>query len=777
VRPAMYIGDTDFSGFHHLLWEVVDNSVDEALAGYCDIVHVVLNEDGSASVTDNGRGIPVDIHPEEGVPAVELVMTKMHAGGKFDDEAYAVSGGLHGVGISVVNALSEWTEVEVYKDSKVHHITFSRGLKKTELKIAGSTERQGTKVTFRPDRDIFTHDSFDYDVVRNRLREMAYLMGASGLRIEIEDARSGKKDVFHYPEGLIAYIEDLTEGKEAITEVVRFNRDIKYEGRKYGVEIALRYTNDWHEGVYSFANNIRTTNGGTHLSGFRAGLTRTLNSWLKKSDLVNKGDSPSGDDYRAGLYAVISIKIQDPQFEGQTKNKLGSREATPVVETVMNEAFGSYLDGHPECGKKIVRKALLARDAREAARKQRDLVRRKGALSSGSLPGKLADCQSRDTTQTELYIVEGDSAGGSAKTGRDRRFQAILPLRGKLINVEKNSANKVLANRELQTLIQAIGAGVGDEFNLEKVRYGKIIIMTDADVDGSHIRTLILTFLFRQMRPLVENGRVYVAQPPLYMLKKKGTKNGKYIQTEPNLRSALLELGMKEVQIELDGNIIEEEKVSQIISALLGLEKSLGNFRGERRGITALEYLESGKGKKGLPTHLIKILADGRQEFFWSSEDRDNWLNENSGLSIWDGPDATVKRDEADAVSFTYHERDEIQDQLDMVSNLGVMGLESIRVLAGKEISTAPHPLSVLRLVREAGHKNADVQRYKGLGEMNPDQLWESTMDPSIRAMTRIVLEDGFEADRIFSMLMGDETEPRRRYIEENALEISNLDI
>ena len=779
VRPAMYIGDTDFSGFHHLLWEIVDNSVDEALAGHCDTVVVSLNEDGSASVTDNGRGIPIGMHKEEGVTAVELVMTKLHAGGKFDNDAYAVSGGLHGVGISVVNALSEWTNVDVYKNSKVNNITFSRGLKKTELIITGDTELSGTKVSFRPDREIFSHDTFDYDVVRNRLREMAYLMGSSGLKIILEDQRTGKGETFHYPEGLVAYIRDLTENKEAITDVVRFEKKVEYEGKNYGVEIAMRYTNDWHEGVFSFANNIRTADGGTHLSGFRGALTRTLNSWLKRADMLKKNaEAPSGDDYRAGLYAVVSIKIPDPQFEGQTKGKLGSREATPVVETMFNQCFGEFLDEHPESGKAIVRKALLARDAREAARKQRDLVRRKGVLSSGSLPGKLADCQSRDNTKTELYIVEGDSAGGSAKTGRDRVFQAILPLRGKLINVEKNSANKVLANRELQTLIQAIGAGVGEEFNLEKVRYGKIIIMTDADVDGSHIRTLILTFLYRQMLPLVAAGRVYVAQPPLYMLKKKGTKSGRYIQDDPELRSALLEFGLKEVQVTVDDAEFATTQMSDALPHLLKLEKYMSGFRGERRGVDALSFLNAGNSDKGLPSHLIKVMDDENpNKFFWNEESRDQWLAQNSDMKIWSGPKSEVARDEADALSFNYTDRDDIQGALQEVNDHGLSSQQNIAVIAGKENSKANHPLSILRLAREAGQKNSEVQRYKGLGEMNPDQLWESTMDPTIRSMTRILLEDEFEADRIFSMLMGDEPDPRRRYIEANALEVNNIDI
>jgi len=776
IRPAMYIGDTDFSGFHHLLWEIVDNSVDEALAGVCDTVIVRLNEDGSATVTDNGRGIPVDMHQEEGVPAVELVMTKLHAGGKFDNDAYAVSGGLHGVGISVVNALSETTLVEIFKDGKEYEIGFSRGKKVKDLEEKGPTKEQGTRVTFMPDQEIFTHEDFDFEHVKNRLREMAYLMGAAGLKLILEDARTNTTESFHYPQGLVAYIEDLTAGKEAITDVIHLNEEVDYENQKFGVEIALRYTNDWHEGVFSFANNIRTNEGGTHLSGFRAGLTRSLNTWLKKAEILKKSqEAPSGDDYRAGLYAVISIKIPDPQFEGQTKGKLGSREGAPVVEGVMNSSFGDYLENHPEASRAVLRKALLARDAREAARKQRDLVRRKGALSSGSLPGKLADCQSRDREVTELYIVEGDSAGGSAKTGRDRRFQAILPLRGKLINVEKNSANKVLANQELQTLIQAIGAGVGDEFDVERCRYGKIIIMTDADVDGSHIRTLILTFLFRQMKPLVEAGRVYVAQPPLYMIKAKGTKSGVYLTDDAELRHSLLKLGKKASKVEVDGEELAE--MGAVLDQVLELESMMKSFRGERRGVPARALLAQEDAKKGLPTHLVCSADQGERHWFWSEEERNEWLKSSGHEALWDGPQSTIPREEADGLMFSFAERDQLQEKVTQIRSAGLNLGARTEVLVGKEFETAETLLDVLALARKSGQSAAEVQRYKGLGEMNPDQLWESTMDPEIRSLKRIVLDDAFEADRIFSMLMGDETEPRRRYIEENALEVLNLDI
>lgn len=793
-RPAMYIGDTAFNGLHHLLWEIVDNSIDEGLAGYCDTVEVTLNEDGSATVRDNGRGIPVDIHPEEGMPAVELVMTKLHAGGKFDGKAYAVSGGLHGVGISVVNALTEWTHVEVHKAGKKHEISFSRGLRTEELKVSGDTDFQGTVVTFRPDREIFSHDGFDYETVYNRLREMAYLMGTADLKIVLRDDRDGKEHTFHYPDGLKAYIRDLTDGKELITDIVHFQKAVEHEGKDYDVEVALQYTNDWHEGVFSFANNIRTAEGGTHLSGFRSALTRSLNNYLKQAELLKKGDPPSGDDYKAGLYAVISLKIPDPQFEGQTKGKLGSREATSIVETVVNDCFGTHLEEHPEAARSIIRKALLARDAREAARKQRDLVRRKGALSSGSLPGKLADCQSRDTDITELYVVEGDSAGGSAKTGRDRRFQAILPLKGKILNVEKNTANRILANQELQTMIQAIGAGVGDDFEVDKTRYGKIIIMTDADVDGSHIRTLILTFLFRQMRPLIENGRVYVACPPLYRIQRKGAKAFEYIHDDDSLNRAIFATGLDGAKLsfekngEAGGETIEMkgDELQDLLVRLQGLTAALDRFRGERRGIGGSEYLAARDSQKGLPTGLVlesRGSSDAKRHYFWNEDDQKQFLAAlDPSKRIWDGVRSDVPRESAQFLSFIYRERDAAEAAVQDVLELGLPMEDrrqggGMRVDCGKYHRTLTRLGDVLGSLREAGQSQVEVQRYKGLGEMNPDQLWESTMDPETRLLKRIVLDDAFAADQIFSMLMGDETEPRRNYIEEHAHEVDQLDI
>ncbi|MDP6962766.1 MAG: DNA gyrase subunit B [Planctomycetota bacterium] len=785
MRPAMYIGDTAERGFHHLLWEIVDNSIDEALAGHCDTVTVTLNSDGSATVSDNGRGIPVEMHEEEGMPAVELVMSKLHAGGKFDNDAYAVSGGLHGVGISVVNALSESTEVNIYKDGTEHVIYFSRGVKTADLKTVGSTTEKGTRVRFMPDKEIFSHSEFDWEIVCNRLREMSYLMGTTGLKIIIKEESTGRHEEFHYPEGLVAYIRDISKGKEEITDIIHFNKEVQHEKGKYGVEIAMRYTNDWHEGIYSFANNIRTGEGGTHLTGFRTALTRTFNNFVKNNNLVKKGDPPSGDDYRSGLYAIVSIKIPDPQFEGQTKGKLGSREATAIVDSVVSECLGSYLEENPEPGRAVIRKALLARDARDAARKQRDLVRRKGVLSSGSLPGKLADCQSKDTSMTELYIVEGDSAGGSAKTGRDRRYQAILPLKGKILNVEKNNANRILANQELQTMIQAIGAGVGEDFDHEKCRYGKIIIMTDADVDGSHIRTLILTFFFRQMKAMIEAGQVYVACPPLYRINKKGSKSYEYVHDDDHLRDLIKDQSVNDSVLTFaNGAKFSGDELEPILISLQQLAQCTYSLKGGSRGITAEEYLAQANDNGELPLSMIQHVDSGVKTYYYNMAEYDAAKQEFN--NIWNSQNPEIARDQADYLAFYYHEKQSTQRGLADLINAGVSfttvtddsNSSPLFSLENKgEVSSFNKLIDVVASFRDIGMKGIEVQRYKGLGEMNPDQLWESTMDPELRHMKRVVLEDALEADRTFTMLMGDETAPRREYIAAHAHEVGDLDV
>ncbi|MBM3984690.1 MAG: DNA gyrase subunit B, partial [Planctomycetes bacterium] len=550
-RPAMYIGDTAEKGLHHCVFEVVDNSIDEALAGSCKSIDVCINADGSVSVADDGRGIPVDVHPTEGVPAVEVIMCKLHAGGKFDKGSYKVSGGLHGVGVSCVNALSEWLDVEISRNNKVYSQTFRRGEKATELTVTGTSERTGTKVTFKPDGQIFETLEFRYEILSRRLREVAFLMGKVGVKIALREEATGRSDEYWYPNGLEDFIRFLNDNKEPIhPRILVVEAELAdSHGAPVQVECALQYNDGYREDVYCFANNINTTEGGTHLSGFRSGLTRVLNSFAKKENLLKPNEvAPSGEDFREGLAAVISVKLAEPQFESQTKIKLGNREVEGLVASIVNDKLGTILEQNPAIGKAILGKALLAARAREAARKQRDLVRRKGALASGNLPGKLADCQSSVRDETELFLVEGDSAGGTAKSARNRRYQAILPLRGKILNVEKARLDKMLNHEEIQILIQALGTGFGeDEFDLEKLRYGKVIIMTDADVDGSHIRTLLLTFFFRQMHQLIAAGRIYIAAPPLYKLGYR--KKQRYILDERELKTALLDVGCEHASL------------------------------------------------------------------------------------------------------------------------------------------------------------------------------------------------------------------------------------
>jgi len=609
-RPGMYIGSTSLKGLHHLVYEVVDNSIDEALAGYCDKINVIIHKDNSITVVDNGRGIPVDMH-ESGKPAIEVVLTVLHAGGKFGGGGYKVSGGLHGVGVSVVNALSSYLEVQVKKDNKIHQIKFERGNTIQDLKIIGDTQENGTMVTFRPDAEIFEDLVYSFDTLKHRLRELAFLN--KGLTIILTDERFEKSETYYYEGGIKSFVEYLNKSKEVLQP-----QPIYFTGAKDDtiVEIALQYNTSYTENIYSFVNNINTEEGGTHLSGLKIALTRATNDFARKTNILKSNDENlSGEDVREGLTCVISIKIREPQFEGQTKTKLGNSEVRGIVDSVVSEGLSEFFEENPAITKKIIEKSLMASRAREAARKARELTRRKSALEISSLPGKLADCSLKDAMQTEIYLVEGDSAGGSAKQGRDRRFQAILPLRGKILNVEKARLDKILNNEEIRTMITAFGNSIGDDFDLEKSRYGKIIIMTDADVDGAHIRTLLLTFFYRYMRPLIENGRIYIAQPPLYLLKK------------------------------------------------------------------------------------------GRESWYLYSDD---------------------------------------------------------------ELS---------ELLGKIGRENISLQRYKGLGEMNPEQLWETTMNPEGRTILQVQLEDAIEADEIFSILMGDKVEPRRKFIEDHAKLVRNLDI
>lgn len=786
-RPAMYIGDTDIRGLHHLIWEVVDNSIDEALAGHATYAKVRLREDGSVSVEDDGRGIPVGMNAKEGIPAVELVLTKLHAGGKFDDGAYKVSGGLHGVGVSCVNALAEHLEVLVHQGGKIHRMTFSRGHKVTDLEVIGETDRTGTQVIYRPDPTVFRTVEHDWDIVCTRLRETAYLMGSQGVVIDLEDERTGQKEFFEFPEGLKTFVRNLNENRDVIhNDVIHFRKEIpstEDPNQMYMVEVAFQYTDGYQENVFTFANNIKTHGGGTHLAGFKAGLTRTLNNYAKSEKISKEAEKLSGEDFREGLTAVVSLHVPEPQFEGQTKDKLGNREAQGLVESVVGEALSTTLEEQPQIAKSIVQKAIRAQQAREAARRARDLVRRKSALASGNLPGKLADCQSKDREESELYLVEGDSAGGSAKEGRDRRNQAILPLKGKILNVEKARLDKMLGHSEIQTIISALGCGIADEFDLEKVRYGKTIIMTDADVDGSHIRTLLLTFFFRHMRPLIESGMLYIAQPPLYKL-----KNGKeeiYVGSDAELRQLLFERGLGSVTLRDENNQREwtSLELSEICAILGKLEDISGRVAPPWTRLEPQEVLRSWEGE-GVAQFWAE--ANGVSQLFTDKDELENWLElqrvglaEGEELKVFTGPESDIPRDDAHVSTARLAHAKELQETLKALEAAGLTCRHGGRwhVERGKKTEECGDLLALADCLRRSAEGDFDLQRYKGLGEMNPDQLWESTMDPETRKLYRVKLEDEVAADQIFTILMSPGVEPRRIYIEKHALEVQNLDV
>jgi len=790
VRPAMYIGDTDVRGLHHLIWEVVDNSIDEALAGHASLVSVRIHEDGSVSVSDDGRGIPTGVIEGEGKPAVEVVLTKLHAGGKFDSDAYKVSGGLHGVGVSCVNALSNKLEVEVRQNGKVHQMTFARGITESPLEVVGDTDETGTSVRYWPDDTIFSTVEIDYEIVSRRLRETAYLMGTRGVCIDLVDERTDTHERFEYPDGLLSFVKHLNANRTALhDDILHFTKKLnapeKDGGAEYEVEIALQYTDAYQDNVFTFANNINTHGGGTHLSGFRSALTRTLNNYAKSAKLVKENDKPlTGDDFREGLTAIISVKLPNPQFEGQTKDKLGNREADGVVATMFHECLSIYLQETPAVAKAVVNKAVRAMQAREAARKARELVRRKSALASGNLPGKLADCQTKDREQSEVFLVEGDSAGGSAKMGRDRVFQAILPLKGKILNVEKARLDKMLAHSEIQLIISALGCGIADEFDAEALRYGKVIIMTDADVDGSHIRTLLLTFFFRHMRELIERGHLYIAQPPLYKVRHK--KKERYITSDAELRDILVDRGIDSLTITQEG---DDERawtgaeLKQLCDELRGLEESLQRSTPGWAIVPFGAMLESWDGG-ALPTHWAQ--AAGEDHFFESKEERDNFielqrvaLGAGKKLLIYDGRDESLDMDKAHVHTCRIAHGDELRAQLESLGSAGLRfhGGGRWTLSGGKEELTTTNPLELGELVRRGAQGDLDVQRYKGLGEMDADQLWESTMDPAIRSLYRVRMEDAISADQVFTILMSDGVEDRRRYIERHALEVTNLDV
>ena len=814
-RPAMYIGSTGVSGLHHLVYEVVDNSIDEALGGYCDTIGVTVHIDNSVTVIDNGRGIPVDQHAS-GKTAAEVVMTVLHAGGKFDNKSYKVSGGLHGVGVSVVNALSQSVELEIWRDGQVFSQGYRRGEPTGALDVTGTTKRRGTKITFKPDDQVFETVEFSFDTLSQRLRELAFLN--AGVTITIDDERTSKSHHFQYAGGIISFVEFLNKNKTAVNAA-----PIYMQGERDGIvaEIALQWNDGYADTVYSFANNINTQEGGTHLSGFRAALTRTLNAYANKNNLAKDlKESVSGDDIREGLVAVVSVKIPEPQFEGQTKTKLGNTEVKGIVEAIINDKLGAFLEENPAVAKRIVNKAIEAARAREAARSARDLVRRKGALDKSSLPGKLADCQERDPARSELYIVEGESAGGSAKQGRDRRFQAVLPIKGKILNVEKARFDKMLSSEEIKTMIAALGCGIGrDDFDLSKLRYHRVIIMTDADVDGSHIRTLLLTFFFRQMRALIEEGHIYIAQPPLYRAKRGRAET--YIKDDHDLENWLIRRAsesralripnrdaevsgaqLEEVLHQVMGfqrlmQVVERRGVSrEVISALLSRGVRDRSFFSDR---AAIEDLAS---ELGTSTRHVSVGTDEEHNsLVVHVEDRTGGYPrrhsigvdfvmlpeyrallssfEDGDLRTLEGPlvVSTVSASRGGAHEADDNAKEDTgEDEEGTATDPTALVAESREGDKGKDVQIDSLD-ELVEFFIAAGKRGVAVNRYKGLGEMNPDQLWETTMKPESRTMLQVRAEDDAEADLMFTTLMGDHVEPRRKFIEDNALDVQNLDV
>ncbi|MBU4388121.1 MAG: DNA topoisomerase (ATP-hydrolyzing) subunit B [Proteobacteria bacterium] len=787
-RPSMYIGNVDVEGLHHLVYEVVDNSIDEAMAGYCDLINITIHTDNSISVEDNGRGIPIGIHKTEKVPALEVVMTKLHAGGKFDDNSYKVSGGLHGVGVSVVNALSELLEVEIYNNGNIYYQTYAKGKKTSELEVLGKTKKRGTKIHFFPDTEILNNDNFVYEILVRRLRELAFLN--KGLKITIEDERADKKREFFYEGGISAFVEYLNKLHTPL------HKPVFLEGTKNDVhiELALQYNDTFKEKIFSFANNINTIEGGSHLIGFKTALTRTINQYATTGNLPkNFQIKLSGDDVREGLAAIISIKLKSPQFEGQTKTKLGNSEVRGLVESLVNEKLGAFLEENPIIAKKIISKAADAARVRDAAKRARDLARNKGSLLDSTLPGKLADCQSSDPSQRELFLVEGDSAGGSAKQGRDRKFQAILPLKGKILNVEKARFDKILRSEEIKNMITALGTGVGkEEYNIEKVRYHKVIIMTDADVDGSHIRTLLLTFFYRQMPELLDNGYLYIAQPPLFRVGKG--KNARYLKDETEFNDYVLKkacdnkivkFGDKKETFKEHNLYVFIGNLSEYFASTQKLE-----MRGINLDLTELLIKEGVEDKKFLKDkeNMLRLKNALREKGYFTGE---LYFNEERDLYEFDvspGEERTVN-------GFIKKLSNKDIRQIKIGRELVYSSIFQKSIVVGKEIFKYNPPFlvaakdgnneviqfedreSLLSYMIEDGKKGINIQRYKGLGEMNPDQLWETTMNPEKRVLLRVRVEDAVEADQLFTILMGEVVEPRREFIQNNALEVSRLDI
>ncbi|MFH1479530.1 MAG: DNA topoisomerase (ATP-hydrolyzing) subunit B [Candidatus Omnitrophota bacterium] len=776
-RPAMYIGDVSTRGLHHLVYEVVDNSVDEAMGGFCQDISVVVHVDNSVTVTDDGRGIPVDMHKTQKKPAVEVVMTTLHAGGKFDHRSYKVSGGLHGVGVSVVNALSEWLEVEIKRDGKVFHQKYEKGKTASKLTVVGKAKATGTSVTFKADKEIFNCPlEFSFETLSNRLRELAFLN--KGLKIRLKDEAKEKEAEFQFSGGIVSFVEHLNRNKNPLHKKV-----IYFQGEKDGVtcEMALQYNDGYTENIFTFVNNINTIEGGTHLSGFKSALTRSVNQYCKNKNLLKSSDvAISGEDIREGLSCVISVKVPNPQFEGQTKTKLGNSEVEGIVASIVNENLSSYFEENPSIANKAIEKAILAARAREAARKARELTRRKGALDSMSLPGKLADCSESDAAICEIYIVEGDSAGGSSRQGRDRRFQAILPIKGKILNVEKARLDKALGNEEIRTIISALGTGVGEEFNLEKLRYHKIILMCDADSDGSHIRTLLLTLFFRQMPQLVEKGHIYIAQPPLYRIKRG--KREEYIETEKKMNEFLFELGtdgLTLIRTKDKKNFIEKQ-LKELLHLVLEFDKL--SVAVERCGVELSKYIGfRHKKTKKLPIFMVKV--DGKAQFLYDDEEL---AKTTKKLEKELGKDADIGVKGENVVEF-YGARD-MEKIIERIEKLG-FSVEQIyeedteskkkpfRMISEGDVKELDTLKECLDYVREVAKRGLTMQRYKGLGEMNPGQLWETTMNPDTRTLLKVTMEDAVEADEMFTVLMGDQVESRRDFIEKHALEVKNLDI
>ncbi len=788
-RPSMYIGNVNIEGLHHLVYEVVDNSIDEAMAGYCDLINVVIHTDNSVSVEDNGRGIPVGIQKSEKIPAVEVVMTKLHSGGKFDDHSYKVSGGLHGVGVSVVNALSKFMEVEVYTDGNIYYQTYEKGKKIRELSVIGKTKKRGTKIHFIPDTEILETDNFSYEILIRRLRELAFLN--KGVKLTIEDERSDKKDEFYYKGGIVSFVEYLNKINSPL------HKPIFVEGTKNDVqiEVAIQYNDTYKEKIFSFANNINTIEGGFHLIGFKAALTRSINQYLTNGNLPkNLKVKISGDDIREGLTAVISLRIKSPQFEGQTKTKLGNSEVKGLVESLVNEKLSVFLEENPSVAKKIVGKAVDASRARDAAKRARDLARKQGALIDSTLPGKLADCQISDPSVRELFIVEGDSAGGSAKQGRDRKFQAILPLKGKILNVEKSRFDKILRSEEIKNIITALGTGVGEEeYDIQKIRYHKTIIMTDADVDGSHIRTLLLTFFYRHMPEMIENGYLYIAQPPLFKVGKG--KNAIYLKNEKELNDYILKRACnnKKIKFEKKENVLTDHSLYLFVTDLSEYFSIMSRFKERgiieelieiliKEGVENKEFLHDFQKMSQLKESLIeKEYQVG--DIHWNDE-RDIYemsvetpFHKQKDLLFIDVSNQKVKPLK---ISRNLVYSSDYQKCLILSKNISKNDTPPFIVFNKddeKELLCVDNKKGLLSFFLEEAKKGLGIQRYKGLGEMNPDQLWETTMNPEKRILLQVKIEDDVETDEIFTVLMGEEVEPRRDFISSNALEVSMLDI